>query len=98
MAKVYGYSDDVVIIEHVEGGSTEIDCYDTDVQITFDDGTIITIGYGKGNMAIWWIIIDHVGTAKFDLAVCNNEDAEVYSDVLTIDAEVVSYKEANYAE
>ena len=41
MAKVYGYSDDIVVIEHLDGGCTEIDCYDKDVAIEFGDGTVI---------------------------------------------------------
>ena len=91
MAKVYGYSDDIVCIEHVDGGSTEIDCYDKDVSITFEDGTIISVGYGKGDKGIWWITIDEIGSAHMDLTVCEDEDAAIYGDILEIEAEAVSY-------
>lgn len=92
MAKVYGYSDDIVVIEHLEGGSTEIDCYNKNVVITFDDGTVITIGYGKEKLAVWWIRIDQAGTTDPDLIICDDDEAAIYSDILVIDAEVVSWE------
>lgn len=91
MAKVYGYSDDIVVIEHIEGGSTEIDCYDKDVSITFEDGTIISISYGKGDQGIWSIWIDETGLAPMNMTVCEDEDAAIYSDIFEIEAEAVSY-------
>ena len=91
MAKVYGYSDDIVCIDHLEGGCTEIDCYDKDVRICFEDGTAIRIGYPKENMAVWWIEIEEKGTAYHELRICEDENARIYSDILEIDAEVKSY-------
>lgn len=91
MAKVYGYSDDVVCIEHIDGGCTEIDCFNQDVRICFEDDTTIRVGYSKENAAIWWIEVEKHGTATQDLEVCEDENAKVYSDVFCIDAEVVSY-------
>lgn len=92
MAKVYGYSDDVVEIEHLEGGCTEVDCYNRDVEIRFEDGTEITIGYGKEGKGIWWIRVDQTGSAFHTLEICDDEEAKIYSDVLLIDAEVESWK------
>ena len=91
MAKVYGYSDDIVVIEHIEGGCTEIDCYDKDVSIRFEDGTVIHIGYGKDDKAIWWIKITTCGGANCEKTDCEDEDAEIYSDILEIEAEAVSW-------
>lgn len=91
MAKVYGYSDDIVCIEHIDGGCTEVDCYNRDVRIIFEDGTTIRVGYSKDNAGIWWIEVEKRGTATQNLVVCEDENAEIYSDVLYIDAEVVSY-------
>ena len=90
MAKVYGYSDDVVCIEHIDGGCTEVDCFHQDVRICFEDDTTIRVGYSKDNAAIWWIEVEKRGTATQNLVVCEDENAEVYSDVFYIDAEVVS--------
>ena len=92
MAKVYGYSDDVVVVEHVDGGSTEIDCYNKNVSITFSDGTVITIGYGKEHLAVWWIQIDQAGSTDPDLIICDDDEAAIYSDILIIDAELASWE------
>lgn len=91
MAKVYGYSDDIVCIEHVEGDSTEVDCFRKDVLLNFDDGTIARVGYGKAGYGIWKIEIEQEGSAYYDLTPCHDEDAPVYSDVLEIDAELERY-------
>ena len=91
MAKVYGYSDDIVCIEHLEGGCTEIDCYDSDVRIRFKDGTVIRIGYPKADMAVWWIEVEKKGEAYQEIHICEDEDAKVYSDIFEIEAEVKSY-------
>lgn len=91
MAKVYGYSDDIVCVEHIDGGCTEIDCFNRDVRITFDDGTKIRVGYPKENAAAWWIEIEKKGTAVHDISICDDENANVYSDVLEIESEVESY-------
>ena len=92
MAKVYGYSDDVVVVEHIDGYSTEIDCYNKNVSIAFSDGTVITIGYGKENLAVWWIKIDQAGTTDPDLIICDDDEATIYSDILVIDAKMVSWE------
>ena len=91
MAKVYGYSDDIVCIEHLEGGCTEIDCFDRNVSIRFADGTVILVGYGREDKGIWWINIEEQGTADHELRICNDENAKIYSDILEIDAEAVSW-------
>lgn len=90
MAKVYGYSDDLVCIEHIDGGSTEIDCYGKDVRIGFEDGTVIRVGYPKEGPAVWWIEVEEEGDAYSKLKTCEDEEAEIYSDVFEIDAEAES--------
>lgn len=91
MVKVYGYSDDVVTIE---GGShlEEIGCFDRDVRICFRDGTVIRVGYSKPDMAVWYVIIEKVGTAAQTLTECMDEDADVYSDVFEIESEVLTHE------
>ena len=91
MAKVYGYSDDIVCIEHLGGGCTEVDCFDKDVRIRFDDGTTIRIGYPKADMAVWWIEKEKVGTAISELRYCEDENAKIYSDIFEIEAEIKSF-------
>ena len=91
MAKVYGYSDDIVCIEHIDGGCTEVDCFDSDVRLRFVDGTTIRVGYPKADIAVWWIEKEKQGTAFSELRYCTDEDAKIYSDIFEIDAELKSY-------
>ena len=65
--------------------------YKKDVRIRFLDGTIIRVGYPKGGKAIWWIEVEKQGTAKQVLTICDNEDADVYSDIFEIDSEIKSH-------
>lgn len=92
MVKVYGVSDDLVEIEGSKYEEDEIGCYDAVVRLCFSDGTKIRVGYPKPGVGVWWILIDEKGTADMRFSACEDEDAEVYSDVLEIDAEVVSHE------
>ena len=88
MSKVYGASDDIVVIEDSNGTCHEIDYHygvDT-VVIMFEDETIIRIGYGKNDKGIWWIKIVDKGSAAHKLTECDDEDAEIYSDVFEIES------------
>lgn len=91
MIKVYGASDDLVEIEGSAYKEDEIGCYDKEVRIRFLDGTVIRIGYPKHDAAIWWIEIERKGSAEQRLDVCNDEDAQIYSDVFCIDSEIKSH-------
>lgn len=85
---IYGYSDDTVEIENSNYNDGSIDCFDKDVRLWFSDGTIIRIGYCKQNLGVWYIVREHVGTAEQTLLVCEDEDADPYSDVFCINAEI----------
>lgn len=91
MVKIYGVSDDLVEIEGSYYKEDEIGCYDSDVRIRFVDGTVIRVGYPKADAAIWWIEVEKHGAAKQFLDVCYDEDAEIYSDIFEIDAEIKSH-------
>lgn len=91
MIKIYGASDDLVEIEGSNYKEDEIGCYERDVRIRFTDGTIIRIGYSKSNIAVWYIEVESQGTAKQILSVCIDEEADPYSDVFEIDAEINSH-------
>ena len=95
MVKVYGYSDDLVEIEKIDGGKYEYDeigCYEKNVRLRFADGTVIIIGYCKPNLGVWWIKVEQKGTANQRLTICEDEDADPYSDVFEIDADVAGYE------
>jgi hypothetical protein len=91
MIKVYGYSDDIVEIEHSKGGVTEIDCYERNVRIAFRDGTKILVGYCKPDLGVWWIVVEKQGTAPQKLTICEDEDAEIYSDIFEIDSPILGW-------
>lgn len=91
MVKVYGCSDDLVEIENSEYKESEIDCCDKDVRIRFIDGTVIRVGYSKKNIAVWLIEVENKGSAKQFLEICEDEDADIYSDVFEIDSEIQSH-------
>lgn len=90
MLKVYGCSDDLVEIEGAEYPNDEIGCFERDVKIKFTDGTEIKVGYSKPDLAIWWIRVEKRGTANQTMMRCWDEDAFPYSDILTIDSELLS--------
>lgn len=91
MVTIYGVSDDLVEIDGSEYRENEIDCYEKDVRIQFNDGTLIRVGYPKEGKAVWWIEVEQEGTAHHHLAICEDEEQTPYSDVFVIDAEILSH-------
>lgn len=95
MVRVYGRSDDLVEIEGSDYCEDEIGCYNEDVIIVFEDGTQIRVGYSKGNIAVWYIVVECEGTAEHNLCICNDENADIYSDIFEIDSEIKSHRLEN---
>lgn len=92
MTKVYGHSDDCVEIDGPHYYMPdEISCYNTDVRIWFDDGTVIRLHYGKGDKAIWQIIVEQEGSQPYQLTTCDDENNSVYSDVFDTEAKVLRH-------
>ncbi len=91
MVKIYGCSDDLCEIENSAYKEDEIGCFDHDVRIRFLDGTTIRVGYPKKEKAVWWIEVEKKGTAKQKLTLCEDEDADIYSDIFEIDSEIKSH-------
>lgn len=81
--KVYGCSDDLIEVEGDVSG--EVGAYGTDpddgVRLRFSDGTLLEIGYGKGEKGVWAIKVLKRGTLFERLDECDDEDADPYSDV-----------------
>ena len=90
IVRVFGYSDDLVDIEGSSYSEYEIDCFDRDVRLWFDDGTVILVSYS--NDGIWKIKVENWGDAPQKLSICEDEDADLYSDVFEINAEVVKHQ------
>lgn len=79
MAKVYGASDDRLIIEDSTYEYEGIGCYSSDVRMWFTDGTVVLMSYDEG---VWCLFIEHKGSAELfftSLAdrVILNIDAEI---------------------
>ena len=94
MVRVYGESDDILVVEGSPIPAEEIDCYDEDVIVDFDDGTQIRAKYCKPihGCGAWDIKVVKQGTAEQKMKECFDEDAEIFSDVFEIDAKYVSHK------
>lgn len=92
MIKVYGYSDDNLVLDGAPYPVDEIGCFHSVVEVRFSDGTKIKAGYPKNNVGVWWIKVLEKGTALQTLTECNDEDAEIYSDVFEIDADYAWHK------
>ena len=90
IVRVFGYSDDLVDIEGSSYPEFEIDCFDRDVRLWFDDGTIILVSYSQDG--IWKICVEKQGYAPQKLTACEDEDSDIYSDVFEINAEVVKHQ------
>lgn len=84
MTKIYGDSDDLI---EFEGDFTgEFGCYGTDESdggalIIVSDGTMLAIAYGKNGDGVWGIKTIKTGDLFDGIVVCNDSDADPYSDV-----------------
>ena len=93
MIRIYGASDDLVEIEGSEYKEDEIGCYNHNVRIWFKDGTVILVGYGKEDLAVWWIKVENSGLGYWTLTECDDEDAEIYSDIFEMfDCEIKKHE------
>ncbi len=86
--RVYGRSDDLIEIEN-DKNFDEIECFDNTTTIWFSDNTVIAVKYGKEGKGIWVIKVIESGHAPRTLTPCYDEDADIYSDIFEIEAEVV---------
>jgi len=91
MIKVYGCSDDLVVIEGSKYREDEIGCYNQDVRIRFESGAVIRLHYGKPTLAVWEITVEKVGDADHMLTICNNENDKIYSDIFETESEIKSH-------
>ena len=83
--KVYGASDDMIEFDGEVRG--EVGCYGTDdrehgVLVMFSDATVVEVKYGKNDAGIWEIKVLRKGALFDRIELCDDEDADPYSDVL----------------
>lgn len=82
--KIYGQSDDNIYLEGEYNGQYTYfgtDSTEKGILVIFNDGTILEIKYGKAELAIWGINIIRKGTLFDRIEYCDNEDADIYSDI-----------------
>ena len=92
MIKVLGRSDDLVeFYGDIGDFEDEIGLYEGILRIEFDDGTIADIQYGDAG--IWKIELLSAGNGVESFVECENEDADIYSDVLIMKNDVKLLKQ-----
>lgn len=85
MVKVYGYDDDLVIIEGSGYEFKEIGACDSDVIVWFTDGTVILVEYD----GCWNISVETRGTEEHKIGL---DFSKGLSDAFYINAEVKSHE------
>ena len=83
--KVYGASDDLIEVAALDSAhaSEEFTANLTTTKLSFDDGTVLRIRYGKpSDGAVWWIEVMHAGSAFISRDECLKDDGTHYSDVV----------------
>lgn len=90
---VYGTNDDLIELD----GELydEIECVDGNGFLTFSDGTVLNISYGKvlngKSLAAWGIEVLTKGTLYDKNLICVSDDDKVYSDVVLFKKGLTSY-------
>ena len=89
--KVYGASDDLIEFEGEFSG--EVGAYGTDddehgVLVIVSDGTVLEVKYGKNDDGIWEVKLVRKGSLFIGIDLCDDEDADPYSDVANFAAGV----------
>lgn len=87
---IYGTSDDLIEFEGQFRG--EVGAYGTDegegVLVIVSDGTLLNVKYGKGGQGIWGISVLKKGTAYAGFEPCDDEEADIYSDIVTLRGDI----------
>lgn len=84
--KVYGASDDLIEFEGDVQGEVGYHGRDEDEDegtlLVFDDGTLLAVKYGKpGGLAVWSVTPLKKGSLFERIDICDDENADIYSDV-----------------
>ena len=84
MTKIYGASDDLIEFDgdvRGEVGASRTDDRPYGDLIVCSDGTILEVKYGKNDDAIWEVKVRHKGALLKTVDLCDDADADPYSDV-----------------
>jgi len=91
LTRVYGRSDDLIEFDGAYNG--EVGAYRAGedgkgVLLIISDGTLLEVKYGKGDLGIWSITVIKKGASYAGFEPCDDEDADIYSDVVSLRGEV----------
>ena len=85
---VEGYSDDLI---ELEGGiRDEVDCFDTAVRLTFDNGAVLLVEYDRDRDGIWRIEDKSPASGLVTVTRCEDRpgytdpDGDIYSDLAVV--------------
>lgn len=78
--KIHGESDDIVVIRGSKLFSHDFDCFEKNVRIYFDDGTILRMEYD----GTWKAVVEISGSSVYRITKLINND-DYYSDLFEID-------------
>ena len=91
MIKIYGRSDDLV---EIDGDiQEEFGCYNKceegkGVIVACSDGSLWSVRYGDGDLAIWRVTPLSKGSAPYEKFEATSDDGDYYSDVVTINGDI----------
>ena len=91
MIKVYGASGNTIKIENSAYDTDEIGSYCADTRIEFDDSTVISLHFTRSDKR-WNITVGNKGSASQRLTHNIKGEANIYSDIFEIEAEVISHE------
>jgi hypothetical protein len=77
LTKIFGASDDLIEFRGDVHGEV---CNDKGL-IICSDGTVLSIKYGKPDLAVWQIVPIRMGDLFVEVKQCFDEDADPYSDI-----------------
>lgn len=78
--QIYGYGDDLIYFAGDLSGEVERAPGEGPTLIACSDGTVLEVEYGKGLLEIWAVRLVRAGDLFERIDVCEDEDAERYSD------------------
>lgn len=93
--KIYGCSDDLIEFEgdiYGEVGKYNL-TKDAPAKLRISDGTELAIYYEKNDKAIWGIEVLKEGTHFDRIELCDDEESDIYSDIVYMKDGDLSAKE-----
>lgn len=91
MIRIYGVSDELIIVEENGVELEKIDCNHNDIQFEMSDGTIVLFQYSIKKSKVWTASIVDEGYGDYVIEEYDEEASETRSDAVEVDAEYYEY-------